>query len=72
MMIDLKVCKLIVFVFRYRPSKEKFPIIVSQDCGHQETSDAIDKYASQIHAHIKVGQGIHRLLLCVCYAFVPE
>ncbi|KAK6958771.1 alpha-1 3-mannosyl-glycoprotein 2-beta-N-acetylglucosaminyltransferase, partial [Biomphalaria glabrata] len=35
-------------LLQYRPSAEKFPIIVSQDCGHQETADVIKKY---IHLH---------------------
>ncbi|XP_028656383.1 alpha-1,3-mannosyl-glycoprotein 2-beta-N-acetylglucosaminyltransferase-like [Erpetoichthys calabaricus] len=36
----------------YRPSKELFPIIVSQDCGHKETSKAIDSYGDQVmHIH---------------------
>lgn len=32
----------------YRPSKEQFPIIVSQDCGHKETADVIRSYGDQI------------------------
>ncbi|XP_044747463.1 alpha-1,3-mannosyl-glycoprotein 2-beta-N-acetylglucosaminyltransferase [Coccinella septempunctata] len=28
----------------YRPNPEKFPIIVSQDCNHQDTTDIIKKY----------------------------
>ncbi|KAL3285708.1 hypothetical protein HHI36_000238 [Cryptolaemus montrouzieri] len=28
----------------YRPNPDKFPIIVSQDCNHQETTDVIKKY----------------------------
>ncbi|KAK0055771.1 alpha-1 3-mannosyl-glycoprotein 2-beta-N-acetylglucosaminyltransferase [Biomphalaria pfeifferi] len=35
-------------LLQYRPSAEKFPIIVSQDCDHQETADVIKKY---IHLH---------------------
>jgi len=41
--------------YRYRTSKEKFPIIVTQDCGHEETSNAIQAYARHIYKHIKVG-----------------
>jgi len=32
----------------YRPSKEKYPIIVSQDCGHKETAKVIASYGDQI------------------------
>lgn len=40
-------------VFRHRPSAGLFPIIVSQDCGHQQTADAIANYGARI-THIKV------------------
>ncbi|XP_013415077.1 alpha-1,3-mannosyl-glycoprotein 2-beta-N-acetylglucosaminyltransferase isoform X2 [Lingula anatina] len=39
-------------LLKYRPSAEKYPIIVSQDCGHKPTSDAIDSYGAQI-THLK-------------------
>ncbi|KAK9512067.1 hypothetical protein O3M35_000576 [Rhynocoris fuscipes] len=39
-------------LIKYRPSAEQFPIIVSQDCQHQPTSDVIDSYSSQVY-HIK-------------------
>ncbi|KAF6203659.1 hypothetical protein GE061_001991 [Apolygus lucorum] len=39
-------------LIKYRPNPERFPIIVSQDCQHQATSDAIDAYAEQVY-HIK-------------------
>jgi len=32
----------------YRPSKEQFPIIVTQDCGHQETRNVIESYGDEI------------------------
>jgi len=32
----------------YRPSKEKYPIIVSQDCGDKETAKVIASYGDQI------------------------
>ncbi|XP_041091424.1 alpha-1,3-mannosyl-glycoprotein 2-beta-N-acetylglucosaminyltransferase-like isoform X2 [Polyodon spathula] len=32
----------------YRPSKELFPIIVSQDCGHEETAKVIGSYGDQV------------------------
>lgn len=31
-------------LLKYRPSPKQFPIIVSQDCGHQPTSDVIQSY----------------------------
>ncbi|KAF6037032.1 MGAT1 [Bugula neritina] len=40
-------------LIKYRTSKEKFPIIVTQDCGHEETSNAIQAYARHIYKHIK-------------------
>lgn len=33
---------------------EKFPIIVSQDCGHQETAKAIEKYSEHLFDYMKV------------------
>lgn len=39
---------------RYRPSAGLFPIIVSQDCGHEPTANAIASYGNRI-THIKVG-----------------
>ncbi|EEB15549.1 alpha-1,3-mannosyl-glycoprotein 2-beta-N-acetylglucosaminyltransferase, putative [Pediculus humanus corporis] len=35
-------------LLRWRPSKEQFPIIVSQDCSHQPTTDVILSYGDQI------------------------
>jgi len=32
----------------YRPSKEQFPIIVTQDCGHKDTQAVIESYGDQI------------------------
>ncbi|XP_033725475.1 alpha-1,3-mannosyl-glycoprotein 2-beta-N-acetylglucosaminyltransferase-like isoform X1 [Pecten maximus] len=41
-------------LLKYRTSPERFPIIVSQDCGHQATSDVIQKYVvSDNIIHIK-------------------
>jgi len=34
-------------LIQYRPSKEQFPIIVSQDCGHEPTASAILEYADR-------------------------
>ena len=39
-------------LLKYRPSAKQFPIIVSQDCGHQETADVIASYKDQV-THIK-------------------
>lgn len=40
-------------LLRLRPNADQFPIIVSQDCGHQQTSDIIESYGDQV-IHIKV------------------
>jgi len=32
----------------YRPNKEQFPIIVTQDCGHKDTQAVIESYGDQI------------------------
>ena len=39
-------------LLKYRPSAKQFPIIVSQDCGHEETADVIASYGDQV-THIK-------------------
>lgn len=39
-------------LLKHRPSAGLFPIIVSQDCGHKPTSDAIASYGGRI-THIK-------------------
>lgn len=39
-------------LLHYRPSAERFPIIVSQDCGHEETAQVIASYGSAI-THIR-------------------
>ncbi len=46
----------LVFInlFRFRPSAGLFPIVVSQDCGHRPTSQALEEYGERI-THIKVG-----------------
>lgn len=33
---------------------DEFPIIVSQDCNHQPTSDLINRYSVKLFAHLKV------------------
>ncbi|GJQ76575.1 Mgat1 [Trypoxylus dichotomus] len=35
-------------LIHYRPNPDQFPIIVSQDCNHKETTDVINKYGSQV------------------------
>lgn len=44
--------------------REKFPIIVSQDCGHTETADMISSFSSSLFASIKV------YLLWLCYSYI--
>lgn len=39
-------------LIKYRPSPEKFPIIVSQDCGHEPTANVIASYRDQV-THIQ-------------------
>lgn len=39
-------------LIKYRPSQEKFPIIVSQDCGHDPTANVIQSYVGQV-THIR-------------------
>ncbi|CAH1116545.1 unnamed protein product [Phaedon cochleariae] len=35
-------------LIKYRPDPDQFPIIVSQDCNHEETRDVILKYGTQL------------------------
>ncbi|XP_048375926.2 alpha-1,3-mannosyl-glycoprotein 2-beta-N-acetylglucosaminyltransferase b isoform X2 [Stegostoma tigrinum] len=35
-------------LLQYRPSKELFPVLVSQDCGHEETARVIASYGDQL------------------------
>jgi len=46
---------------------EKFPIIVSQDCGHQETASSIQKFSSSLHAYLKV-KHIHKIIIRLFYS----
>ncbi|XP_064645733.1 alpha-1,3-mannosyl-glycoprotein 2-beta-N-acetylglucosaminyltransferase-like isoform X2 [Lineus longissimus] len=39
-------------LIKYRPSPERFPIVVSQDCGHGETAAVIQSYGHQL-THIQ-------------------
>ncbi|XP_023326519.1 alpha-1,3-mannosyl-glycoprotein 2-beta-N-acetylglucosaminyltransferase [Eurytemora carolleeae] len=40
--------KALDLLITYRPDKELFPIIVTQDCGHKETADVIKGYGDQV------------------------
>jgi len=44
--------KALDLLIAYRPDKEQFPIIVTQDCGHKETANVISSYGDQL-IHIK-------------------
>lgn len=35
-------------LLKYRPSAHQFPIIVSQDCGHEPTTKVIESYGDQL------------------------
>ncbi|XP_045597661.1 alpha-1,3-mannosyl-glycoprotein 2-beta-N-acetylglucosaminyltransferase isoform X2 [Procambarus clarkii] len=35
-------------LLKYRPSQERFPLIVSQDCGHRPTREAIESYGDKV------------------------
>jgi alpha-1,3-mannosyl-glycoprotein beta-1,2-N-acetylglucosaminyltransferase len=39
-------------LLKHRPSAKQFPIVVSQDCGHEETAKAISVFSSEVR-HIK-------------------
>ncbi|XP_064595956.1 alpha-1,3-mannosyl-glycoprotein 2-beta-N-acetylglucosaminyltransferase-like isoform X1 [Liolophura sinensis] len=42
------VSKSLDLLLRLRPSADRFPIIVSQDCGHTQTAKVIQAYGSQV------------------------
>ncbi|XP_077993357.1 alpha-1,3-mannosyl-glycoprotein 2-beta-N-acetylglucosaminyltransferase-like [Glandiceps talaboti] len=44
--------KCLDLLIKYRPSKEQFPVIVSQDCNHEETARVIGSYGDKV-THIK-------------------
>lgn len=44
--------KALDLLLAYRPDKEQFPIIVTQDCGHKETANVIKSYGDKI-VHIQ-------------------
>lgn len=35
-------------LLKYRPDQDRFPIIVSQDCGHKPTRETIESYGDQL------------------------
>ena len=43
----------LLFACRYRTSEDRFPIIVSQDCGHGPTADVVKSYGSKV-THLQV------------------
>lgn len=51
-------------LIKLRPSKEQFPIVVSQDCDHRQTADVIARYGNQL-LHIKVL--LHIKIICAYY-----
>ncbi|XP_063908346.1 alpha-1,3-mannosyl-glycoprotein 2-beta-N-acetylglucosaminyltransferase [Zophobas morio] len=44
----VSVSKCLDRLIQYRPDPDKFPIIVSQDCNHEETTETIKRYGSQV------------------------
>ena len=51
-------------IYRYNPNKERFPIIVSQDCGHKPTADVIQRYVGEY--------GIQHIKVCVTLPLSPS
>ncbi|XKL66758.1 hypothetical protein PGB90_010178 [Kerria lacca] len=48
----VKVSRTLDQLIKYRPNKERFPIIVSQDCVHEPTSRVIRSYGKELyHVH---------------------
>ena len=45
---DAAVRRSLDLLIKYRPSQARFPITVSQDCGHQPTKEAILSYGDQV------------------------
>lgn len=48
-----------MYTFRYRPSAEKFPIIVSQDCDDFSVKEVIERFGTEV-IYIKV-------VISICY-----
>ncbi|XP_077293382.1 alpha-1,3-mannosyl-glycoprotein 2-beta-N-acetylglucosaminyltransferase isoform X2 [Arctopsyche grandis] len=42
----VNVTRCLDLLIQYRPSKEKFPIIISQDCNHEPTRIVLERYAN--------------------------
>ncbi|MPC23085.1 Alpha-1,3-mannosyl-glycoprotein 2-beta-N-acetylglucosaminyltransferase [Portunus trituberculatus] len=45
---DAAVRRSLDLLLKYRPSQERFPIVVSQDCGHRPTREAIESYGDKV------------------------
>ena len=52
-------------LLKYRPSAVQFPIVVSQDCGHEPTARAIREYNNR---GIELIQVLSLSWLCAVYA----
>ena len=57
-----------VLLYRYRPSAGLFPIIVSQDCDHLPTNNAISSYGNSI-THIKVSSKLYETVAMTVMCF---
>ncbi|XP_078330454.1 alpha-1,3-mannosyl-glycoprotein 2-beta-N-acetylglucosaminyltransferase-like [Crassostrea virginica] len=51
-------------LIKYNPNKKRFPIIVSQDCGHKPTADVIQRYVGEY--------GIQHIKMCVTLPLSPS
>lgn len=45
---DAAVRRSLDLLLKHRPSQERFPIVVSQDCGHRPTREAIESYGDKV------------------------
>lgn len=45
---DAAVHRSLDLLLKHRPSQERFPIIVSQDCGHRPTKEVIESYGDKV------------------------
>ena len=60
---------LFTMYIRYRPSEDLFPIIVSQDCIHEGTSNVIDSYGDKI-SNIKVSMSCDLCTYMYMYMYI--
>ena len=51
-------------LLKYRPDPNKFPIIVSQDCGHVATAEVIQSFGSQV-THIQANKSFYFFLIII-------